>query len=576
MASLSVKPGQRFTLPDWQNNSILISADAEQQRYNSHHIRQEGRALRNETGNHARWDEHNSRTQLKDRITTVDRWRETLARLLTEIDLEIDALTKIKEAAENAIQAKNLCLDVAIECLTFRESRRDIDVVRDPVEEELLREVKVIEKTKKELQQRVDDAFKQLCLLKEARQQLSSDYRHKVEALELDRQCVSFNPTSGNISFKVNPTRVPYGTTALSEWEQTSQRNKELAEAALKASVDLRGAITLTIAQTNNELDAQRIATEFALRKRIRDMEAALNELRWQEQNIGRALGTGTRQCGGHPGLLLPCPGHRLGHCQGPAGRGRGQPSWPAAGHLACKHAPGAADGELHHGGTDIPVLWAGGPALPFWVRAVLHHLPLSGPGAEPPSAACLCQPLCVCGAGEHGAAGQRGGGAAVPALGAVIRAGAPLAAGGFPPCGCAGRPGGQAVLPGAGRAARSLGAGLAPGARHLHPLCWWAAARTEDTSAVGGAECTVQCHWHGPALTWLLVAGVAMGCYRGKGMRGAPCAMGSVVFLCPAIKCWCSAAAVWGFPSILSPRSRTTLCLPCSVLSSSSISVPP
>lgn len=74
----------------------------------------------------------------------------------------VDCFFQMKEAAENAIQAKNLCLDVAIECLTFRESRRDIDVVRDPVEEELLREVKVIEKTKKELQQRVDDAFRQL------------------------------------------------------------------------------------------------------------------------------------------------------------------------------------------------------------------------------------------------------------------------------------------------------------------------------------------------------------------------------------------------------------------------------
>lgn len=51
MASLSVKPGQRFTLPDWKNNSLLISADAEQQRFNSHHIRQEGRVLRNDTGN---------------------------------------------------------------------------------------------------------------------------------------------------------------------------------------------------------------------------------------------------------------------------------------------------------------------------------------------------------------------------------------------------------------------------------------------------------------------------------------------------------------------------------------------
>ncbi|NXD01450.1 TEKT2 protein, partial [Certhia familiaris] len=254
MASLSVKPGQRFTLPDWRNNSILISADAEQQRFNSHHIRQEGRALRNETGNQARWDEHNSRTRISDRITVVDRWREALAKCLTDIDLEIDALTKVKEAAENALQAKNLCLDVAIECLTFRESRRDIDVVRDPVEEELLREVKVIEKTKKELQQRVDDAFKQLCLLKEARQQLRCDHKHKVEALEFDRQCLTFNPTSGNISFKVNATRIPDGSTELSEWELISQRNKERAEAEMKASVDLRGTITLSIAQVNCSL----------------------------------------------------------------------------------------------------------------------------------------------------------------------------------------------------------------------------------------------------------------------------------------------------------------------------------
>ncbi|NXO20277.1 TEKT2 protein, partial [Cisticola juncidis] len=285
MASLSVKPGQRYTLPDWQNNSLLISANAEQQRYNSHQVRQGGRVLRNETGNQAKWDEHKSRTQLKDRIASVDKWREALARCLTEIDSEIDALTKVKQAAENALQAKNLCLDVAIECLTLRESRRDIDVVRDPVEEELLKEVKVIEKTKKELQQRVEDAFRQLCLLKEARGLVDLDHRHKGEAIELDQQCISFSPTSGNISFKVNPTRIPYGTTALSEWEQNSRCNKENAEREIKASIDLRGAIILSIAQTNNELDAQRTATEFALRKRMRDMEAALNELRWQEEN---------------------------------------------------------------------------------------------------------------------------------------------------------------------------------------------------------------------------------------------------------------------------------------------------
>lgn len=51
MATLSVKPGQRFTVPDWHTNSHLISADAERQRSASHLVRQEARALRNETNN---------------------------------------------------------------------------------------------------------------------------------------------------------------------------------------------------------------------------------------------------------------------------------------------------------------------------------------------------------------------------------------------------------------------------------------------------------------------------------------------------------------------------------------------
>jgi len=51
MATLSVKPGQRFTVPDWHTNSHLISADAERQRSASHQVRQEARSLRNKTSN---------------------------------------------------------------------------------------------------------------------------------------------------------------------------------------------------------------------------------------------------------------------------------------------------------------------------------------------------------------------------------------------------------------------------------------------------------------------------------------------------------------------------------------------
>lgn len=51
MATLSVKPGSRFSVPDWHTNSALISTNAERQRSASHQIRQEARSLRNETNN---------------------------------------------------------------------------------------------------------------------------------------------------------------------------------------------------------------------------------------------------------------------------------------------------------------------------------------------------------------------------------------------------------------------------------------------------------------------------------------------------------------------------------------------
>lgn len=68
----------------------------------------------------------------------------------------------MKDEAERALQAKNVPSDVAIECLTLRESRRSIDLVKDPVEEELHKEVEVIEGVRKGLQQKISEAFEQI------------------------------------------------------------------------------------------------------------------------------------------------------------------------------------------------------------------------------------------------------------------------------------------------------------------------------------------------------------------------------------------------------------------------------
>lgn len=54
----------------------------------------------------------------------------------------------------------------------------------------------------------------------------------------------------------------------------------------MKASVALREAIDATLAQTKNELEAQRIATEYSYRKRLHEAERAEGELEWQRKNV--------------------------------------------------------------------------------------------------------------------------------------------------------------------------------------------------------------------------------------------------------------------------------------------------
>ncbi|XP_062889692.1 tektin-2 [Mobula hypostoma] len=286
METLSLKSAQRYSVPDWFASNNQVSTNSERQRYMSHQIRQESRSLRNETNNQTKWDQEDNSTRLADRIDDVERWKELLEIALCDINAEIDALTKTKEEAERALEAKNLNLDVAIESLTLREGRQGIDLVTDQVHEQLLKEVEVIDGSKKALQQKVSEALEQLSLLMEARQQLIFDIKNKRETLNTDGVALSLNNNSPNISLKPNPLRIPPGLTTVQQWDMFSRYNKDRAEAEMKASTSLREAIQATIKHTDNEVEAQRVATDFAFRKRIHEFEQALNELKWQEKNI--------------------------------------------------------------------------------------------------------------------------------------------------------------------------------------------------------------------------------------------------------------------------------------------------
>lgn len=64
-----------------------------------------------------------------------------------------------KEETEQTLAATAAPLEVSRECLTLRDGRRDAELVMDPVDEELKKEVELIERVQEILQQHINKGF---------------------------------------------------------------------------------------------------------------------------------------------------------------------------------------------------------------------------------------------------------------------------------------------------------------------------------------------------------------------------------------------------------------------------------
>lgn len=279
-----LKPAPRYATSDWFTSNYAISTNAERQRGASHDVRNEAGFLRNETANKTKWDQHDNNTRLADRVDHIRQWKQTLEKTLADIEKEISDLAQAKENLEDSLEAKNLPTEVNVENLVTREGRQSIDVVVDEVEDQLHRERQVIDGIKKQLQQKIDESFEQMCRLQEARQQVLADLQDKNVAMEIDIDQYNLTENSPSISYKPDPCRIPKGSTTPQQWEDYSRYNKERAEAEMDSSRRLREAIHHTIHQTDNDLAAQHKATDYALRKRVHEFEKAIDELNWQKK----------------------------------------------------------------------------------------------------------------------------------------------------------------------------------------------------------------------------------------------------------------------------------------------------
>ncbi|XP_042234109.1 tektin-2-like [Homarus americanus] len=277
------KPVMRYLPADWHRNNDALRQASHDTRTTSHNFRHQSHHLRDQTRNKTCWDCEDNTTRLHDRVYELQRVTDDLQRSLKQVNDEISKLENAKETAEAELEAHVYPLNTALECLTIRERRREGDLVKDDPEIQLQQEVRLLEKSRANLEKVVLEAVSHLRVLHDAKQRLQDDLKDKRAALQVDGTQTALTVYSPQISFKPDPLRVPKGTILPADWLDHSLKNMAVTEAAIRDSQTLRDNMCVTIQTVRREDEAQQTATDYSVRRRLHQETRARDELQWQK-----------------------------------------------------------------------------------------------------------------------------------------------------------------------------------------------------------------------------------------------------------------------------------------------------
>lgn len=139
------KPLKHLALNDWNLRINQLRNNAETNRLDAFSLRQASRNLRNESTVESFWSTYYNNERFSDRVAEIDRWRQTITECYNRIEKEIKMLLEEKENTEKCLEAQVNPLIVVSECISQRDVRLPSELTFDSVDEELQRELCIVE-----------------------------------------------------------------------------------------------------------------------------------------------------------------------------------------------------------------------------------------------------------------------------------------------------------------------------------------------------------------------------------------------------------------------------------------------
>ncbi|XP_059058047.1 tektin-B1-like [Achroia grisella] len=277
------KPHPRLSVLDWTRNIQRLQEEARVRRFESYELRQKANQLRNETSITTRWDNYVNNELLRDRIFEVQSWREKQRFTRESVRDEIRALKEEKNATELHLESLQVPLMVSSQCLSNRDQRLPPELTRDQLGEELNKELHTIEHHKRTLTDVCHMGWEKIKELTNVFCRLEREIQNKDDALDLEYHVKGLDRECSDISYKLDPTRIPPDSMSERSYVECIENTIRIAEQLMAESKALRETMFKAREQARNQMYAQCQFVEMIMRRRVYDIQRAKNEMEWQK-----------------------------------------------------------------------------------------------------------------------------------------------------------------------------------------------------------------------------------------------------------------------------------------------------
>ncbi|CAJ1053133.1 tektin-4 [Xyrichtys novacula] len=281
----------KYTPAEWFSNYRTIIQQAGADRREAHSIQRHSKSLYQDAEEVTQKTQAEGTRLLGDRLQDIHCWKSELQRHIEQLLNDTSALLALKTRLEKALDATETPYAITTDNLNCRARRLGPDLVKDSVEEELLKEVDLIRSIQALLKTTIAQVVTQIKLNRDVKQTLEMDWSDKYQAYSFDDHSGRYSNMSPDTLHHPSSATMQDQVCNRTAWIKFTQDNLSRAIQEEQATTSLRALVEQVLLDITEDLRDQCSNVDRAFSRRCEELIEAKTQLEMKHAQILDQIG---------------------------------------------------------------------------------------------------------------------------------------------------------------------------------------------------------------------------------------------------------------------------------------------